>query len=138
MKKDSATKLGFMEGQAFTIGRDGHIRINDPSLSRGHAELKFIDGKIRLRDLGSTNGTFLLNGNRTISVSESFVTPAQRIVIGSKQYTVKALLALAGIYVSYSDEMGLVIKAVGRDESTVTVKPDLDELVSKTIARMFD
>ncbi len=138
MKKDSPTEMGFIEGRAFTIGRDGHIRIDDPSLSRGHAELKFMDGKIRLRDLGSTNGTYLLAEDKAISVDERYVTPDQRVVLGSKQYTVKALLALAGIYVSYSDDIGLVIKTAGPEPQVVTVKPELDDIVSMTISRLFD
>ncbi len=138
MTRESPTKLGFMEGRAYTIGRDGQIRIDDPSLSRGHAELKFTDGKIRLRDLGSTNGTYLVAGNRAISVDELFVSPGQRVILGSRQYTVKALLALAGVYVSYSDDVGLVIKTANPEENTVTIKTDLDELVSRTISRMFD
>ena len=127
-----------MEGRAYTIGRDGQIRIDDPSLSRGHAELKFTDGKIRLRDLGSTNGTYLVAGNRAISVDEHFVSPGQRVILGSRQYTVKALLALAGVYVSYSDDVGLVIKTANPDGEVVTIKTDLDEVVSRTISRMFD
>ncbi len=138
MKQDSPTELGFMEGRAYTIGRDGQIRIEDPSLSRGHAEIKFIDGGIRLRDLGSTNGTYLVSGGKAVSVDERFVTPDQRVILGGAQYTVKALLALAGIYVSYSDDIGLVIKTVDPDEDVVTIEADLDQVVSRTIAEMFD
>lgn len=138
MKPESPTLLGFMEGRAYTIGRDGQIRINDPSLSRGHAELKFTDGKIRLRDLGSTNGTYLVAGGKAVSIDERFVSPDERVILGSNQYTVKALLALAGIYASYSDEVGLVLKSADPNEKAVTIKADLDEVVSRTISRMYD
>ena len=127
-----------MEGRVYTIGRDGQIRIDDPSLSRGHAEIRFIDGKIRLRDLGSTNGTYLVVNNELIGISESFVVPDQRVVMGSEQYTIKALLAKVGIYVSYSEQIGLVIKSANPEEKTVTVKPDLDELVSQSISDLYD
>ncbi len=110
MKKDSPPGLGFMEGRAYTIGRNGHIRIDDSSLSRGHAEIKFIEGKILLRDLGSTNGTYLLVSNRFIDIKESFVTPDQRVALGSRHYTVKELLAKVGVYVSCSDQSGLIVK----------------------------
>jgi hypothetical protein len=138
MSIDSPPDMGFIEGRAYTIGREGHIRIDDPSLSRGHAEIKFFGGKIRLRDLGSTNGTYLATGNKFISVIESFVTPNHQVVLGSKHYTVKALLAMAGIYVSYSDEFELVIKSANPEEESVIVKPDLDEIVSRTISQAFD
>ena len=138
MNMDSPTKMGFMEDRAYTIGRDGHIRIDDPSLSRGHAEIKFVDGKIRLRDLGSTNGTYLVIRDKAVRVDESYVTPDQRVIMGSKHYTIKALLAQVGIYVSYLEAVGLVIKSAGPDARVVTVKSDLDELVSQTISRMYD
>jgi len=127
-----------MEGRAYTIGREGHVRIDDPSLSRGHAELRFIDGKIRLRDLGSTNGTYLVASNKIISINESFVALNQRVVLGSQHYTVKALLAMIGVFASYSDETGLVIKSANLEEEPVIEKADLDEKVSRAIARIFD
>ena len=138
MKKDSTSGLGFMEGRAYTIGRDGHIRIDDASLSRGHAEIKFIEGKILLRDLGSTNGTYLLASNKFIGINESFVTPDQRIAVGSGHYTVKELLAKVGVYASYSDQSGLIVKLATPDKKPVTRQADLDELVSQSISRLFD
>lgn len=50
---------------ALTIGRHPScdVVLNDVSVSRRHAELRFRDGRWILRDLGSTNGT-LLNGLR--------------------------------------------------------------------------
>lgn len=43
------------------IGRhtDCKVRIPDPSVSRQHCEISVADGKIMLRDLGSSNGTFV-------------------------------------------------------------------------------
>ncbi len=44
-----------------TIGRgpDAGLRIDHPSVSRAHAELRFADGQWRLRDLDSKNGSFV-------------------------------------------------------------------------------
>ena len=58
---------GALEGQEFEIpptglvvGREGHVRVPDEFLSRKHFEvLPDGDGTIRVRDLGSRNGTFL-------------------------------------------------------------------------------
>lgn len=58
---------GALEGQEFEIpptglvvGREGHVRVPDEFLSRKHFEvLPDADGTIRVRDLGSRNGTFL-------------------------------------------------------------------------------
>jgi pSer/pThr/pTyr-binding forkhead associated (FHA) protein len=58
---------GPLSGQEFEIpitglivGREGHVRVPDEFLSRRHFEvLPDPDGSIRVRDLGSRNGTFL-------------------------------------------------------------------------------
>jgi pSer/pThr/pTyr-binding forkhead associated (FHA) protein len=58
---------GPLEGQEFEIppkglivGREGHVRVPDEFLSRKHFEVvPDPEGNIRVRDLGSRNGTFL-------------------------------------------------------------------------------
>jgi hypothetical protein len=48
-------------GGTLRIGRsvDDGLRLDDPSISRAHAELAFREGAWRLRDLGSKNGSFV-------------------------------------------------------------------------------
>ena len=99
-----------MEGRSYTIGRSGHIRIDDPALSRGHAEIKFTNGKILLRDLESTNGTYLIVNNKLIEVDQTYVNPNQRILMGTHHYRIRELLSSIGIYISYSDRFGLIVK----------------------------
>ena len=82
-----------MEGRAFIVGREALIYINDPSVSKQHAEIKIIDGRIRLRDLNSTNGTYLVKNKTLVRFQEGYVKPNQAIVIGSRQYTIQGLLA---------------------------------------------
>ncbi|MFL6247042.1 MAG: FHA domain-containing protein [Thermoanaerobaculia bacterium] len=58
---------GPLAGQEFeipegglVIGREGHVRVPDEFLSRRHFEVaRAEDGVVRVRDLGSRNGTFL-------------------------------------------------------------------------------
>ncbi|HYC60485.1 MAG TPA: FHA domain-containing protein [Thermoanaerobaculia bacterium] len=58
---------GPLAGQEFevpsgglVVGREGHVRVPDEFLSRRHFEVaREDDGAIRVRDLGSRNGTFL-------------------------------------------------------------------------------
>lgn len=89
--------LGSMEGRTYIVGREGHIYIGDLSVSRQHAEIKFINGRIRLRDLSSTNGIFLVKDNRAVRFQEGFVKPLQPILIGKQRCTVHSLLAILGI-----------------------------------------
>jgi pSer/pThr/pTyr-binding forkhead associated (FHA) protein len=58
---------GELAGQEFelppgglVVGREGHVRVQDEFLSRRHFEVvREEDGTVRVRDLGSRNGTFL-------------------------------------------------------------------------------
>ncbi|HEX8254283.1 MAG TPA: FHA domain-containing protein [Thermoanaerobaculia bacterium] len=47
-------------GGTLVVGREGHVRVPDEFLSRRHFEVaREPDGTVRVRDLGSRNGTFL-------------------------------------------------------------------------------
>ncbi len=54
-----------VDSSRFTIGRkpDASLCIPSATVSRDHAELVAVDRELLLRDLGSTNGTYI-NGNR--------------------------------------------------------------------------
>jgi Protein of unknown function (DUF3662)/FHA domain len=71
-------------------GTDADIQVNDPGVSRRHAEIRLMpDGPAGVRvvvvDLGSTNGT-LVNGRRT---SEAELTEGSRIKIGTTELIVR-------------------------------------------------
>ncbi len=110
MSSDTPIGLGFTEGDTYIVGREGHIYVNDPSISREHAEIKFIDGKIRLRDLNSSNGTYLVKANQWVSVQEGYVKPQQIIAMGQQEYTVQDLLAKVGVHAAYSKMGGLTVE----------------------------
>jgi ABC transport system ATP-binding/permease protein len=51
-------------GTELVIGRqDAELLLDDPQVSRRHAVVRAIDGKLEVEDLGSANGTFV-NGAR--------------------------------------------------------------------------
>ena len=81
-----------MDDKTYIVGREGHIYLGDESVSRHHAEISFIDGKIRLRDLDSTNGIFVVNDNHAVRIREGYVEPKQSILIGRHQCTVHGLM----------------------------------------------
>lgn len=62
--EDSPTTHDFV-GNKLTVGRlsDNDVQLDEGSVSSRHAEIELRDGNPVLRDLGSTNGTFL-NGER--------------------------------------------------------------------------
>ena len=73
--------------QSVTIGRQGAagLRIaNDPHLSRKHLVVEGISGGFRLRDIGSSNGTFV----NDVSVSVIELCIGDRIRAGSSVFTV--------------------------------------------------
>ena len=92
--------LDIMEGRTFILGREGHIYIDSPTASKHHAEIKIKNGEIFLRDLNSTNGTFLLKNKTLVQFLEGYVNPNQPIFIGSDTYVIQDLLAIASEFVS--------------------------------------
>lgn len=66
-------------GASIEVGRSPHAVISlpeVPSLSRNHARLRFVDGRVLLEDLGSRNGTFVndrvLNGPAELRSGDRF------------------------------------------------------------------
>ncbi len=85
-----------MESRTYIIGREGHIHLDDKTVSKHHAEIQVMNGEFYLRDLGSTNGTYLVKNNRLVSFAEGYVQLNQAIVIGNRKYSIKRLLEIAG------------------------------------------
>ena len=92
------------ENRTYIIGREGHIYINDATVSKQHAEIQIINGEVYLRDLNSTNGTYLIKNNRLLPFHEGYVQINQPIVLGNRQYTVKSLLEIAGAFAAQFDD----------------------------------
>jgi len=84
---------GPLTGQEFEIpptglvvGREGHVRVPDEFLSRRHFELVRDEaGAIRVRDLGSRNGTFL----NTLPARNTKVQSGDEITAGVNKFKVE-------------------------------------------------
>ena len=84
---------GPLNGQEFEIppaglvvGREGHVRVPDEFLSRRHFEvLRDGDGTIRVRDLGSRNGTFL----NTLPAKNTRVRTGDEIRAGVNRFRIE-------------------------------------------------
>ena len=75
--------VGLLEGAAaglLVLGRSSGCQLvfADDTVSRRHAELRLVDGRWMLRDLGSSNGTWV-NGRR---VMEAEVAPGDDVQLG--------------------------------------------------------
>lgn len=70
-----------LEPGTLRVGRtdSNDLRLNDPSVSSRHCLLTYEDGILKVKDLGSTNGTFV-NG---IQVEEATIEPNSSFKIGS-------------------------------------------------------
>lgn len=84
---------GALQGQEFEIpptglvvGREGHVRVPDEFLSRKHFEVvPDTDGTVRVRDLGSRNGTFL----NAMPASNSKVAGGDEIRAGVNRFRIE-------------------------------------------------
>jgi hypothetical protein len=76
------------QSQSLRVGRDSanSVVLNDVSVSRAHAEIFFQGGMARVRDLGSSNGTFV-DGAR---VTDSGLRDGQSVRIGSVGFTYRS------------------------------------------------
>jgi len=84
---------GSLKGQTYTvpaagitIGRNGHcdVVIADSRISNRHAWIGLVDGRALLRDLKSTNGTFLNTHTRT-PITEAELRNGDTIIVGGHQ-----------------------------------------------------
>jgi hypothetical protein len=95
---------GLIEGQTYIISRkgqvsmEGDIYINSPTVSRPHATLKIKNGRIFLRDLDSTNGTYIVDNDNLIRFKEGYVKPNQTMMIGRVKCTIQGLISIVGVY----------------------------------------
>src|SRR4051812_43399195 len=74
-------------GPRFLIGRDPtcHLRPNNVAVSRVHATIEQRKGRVYLRDLGTTNGTFL--NDRLLRDEEAEVAHGDRLEVGPLKFT---------------------------------------------------
>ncbi len=98
MSNKSKKKIDFKDERTFIIGREGHIYIDDIGVSKHHAEIKVVDGRIYLRDLNSVNGIHVVKNGKLVKFEKGYVRPDGPIVIGKKVYTGRELLAKADVF----------------------------------------
>lgn len=106
----------------YLIGReqDCQLRPNSDMVSRHHCVFSIDDFSVRLRDLGSTNGT-LVNGERIRK--ETVLSSGDRILIGNLDFEVTIR---SGVNVPESDSAVLPVTPVTNEDTQVTSRTVLD------------
>src|SRR5258708_4058706 len=76
-------------GTQMVVGRavNSDVPIYDPTISRQHAQLSVQNGGILVKDLGSSNGTFL-NGSK---ITEAVATPNDVVMFGKVSFYVREI-----------------------------------------------
>ena len=74
-------------GQTLVVGRavNSDVPIYDPTISRQHAQVTLQNGGVLVKDLGSSNGTFL-NGSR---ITEAVAAPNDVVMFGKVSFYVR-------------------------------------------------
>jgi len=88
MFKENGERKDFPLGEGMTlVGRqeDCDLRIPLSEISRRHAQLIIQEGAVTLRDLGSSNGTYVNNQR----VTEQDLNPGDHVVMGPVVFTVQ-------------------------------------------------
>jgi adenylate cyclase len=85
--------IDLQPGRVVVVGRavTSDVPIYDPTISRRHAEVSLTDGGVKVKDVGSSNGTFL-NGAR---ISEAVAAENDVITFGKVAFRVKDVSAPA-------------------------------------------
>jgi pSer/pThr/pTyr-binding forkhead associated (FHA) protein len=98
--EDSPTTHEFV-GHTLTVGRlgDNEVQLEEGSVSSRHAEIVVQDGSAVLRDLGSTNGTFLnreqVTGEHPLNEGDEIYFGSVRCVFMEPAVTVSEVAAFA-------------------------------------------
>ena len=81
-------------GATLVVGRavSSDVPIYDPTISRSHAQVSAHDGGVMIKDLGSSNGTFL-NGSK---ITEAVAQPNDVVMFGKVSFYVREVAKPAG------------------------------------------
>ena len=98
-------------------GRDASIHLAHPLVSRRHCELRECEGRLRVRDLDSLNGTFV--GSERIQDAE--LGPGQLLTVGT--VTFRALYEPTSDSVGCADSTESILPASARESATALTRP---------------
>ena len=118
--------IALAESKAMSIGRapDNDMVLDSPLVSRIHAQVERVGQRYRIKDLNSSNGTFV-NGERI--TGETWVKPGDMLLIGPFQIKVGE----SALSSAHQSESGMQIEAMGLNK---WVRKDLNILQNISLA----
>jgi len=96
-------------------GSQADVRLPDPEVSRSHCRIEQLNGLLLIRDVGSTNGTFV-NGSR---VAETVLMSGDRVSLGHTHFLILYERDTSCPAASDSADVESVFASVSRDEHLV-------------------
>ncbi|HEX4932370.1 MAG TPA: FHA domain-containing protein, partial [Gemmatimonadaceae bacterium] len=89
VSSDGNIQFELRQGMPMILGRalNSDLPVLDPTISRRHAEVKADDGGVTVRDLGSSNGTFVAGAR----VGTARLVGGEKIVFGKVQFEIREL-----------------------------------------------
>lgn len=118
--QDGQTREVPLEQRAFSLGRstDCHFRLPESAVSRHHAEIRVGEDEVTIKDLGSSNGTWV---NRQKLTSQVELAAGDLVAIGSTVMVVRVDGEPTEIDGDYAREFGLPEED---DQPTADMPPD--------------
>jgi DNA-binding NtrC family response regulator len=94
------------------IGRDefAQLRVTDAEVSALHCELRAVNEGILVRDLGSTNGTFV----GSLRIREAVVTARAELMVGQTKLVVTPTTSKQRVDVGFADRFGELVGTTPR------------------------
>ena len=122
LKKTGSTKTFSLPSSVTVIGRRQDCDLCVPMMvvSRRHCELNMDQGQLRVRDLGSRNGTFL-NGER---IEEALVNPGDIVQIGPVSFVAQ----IDGVPAEIEAPVGSVKAGEGETQKHAETFAGLDDV----------
>ncbi len=122
-------------GRALKIGRGtaSDTQIPDPALSRVHCEVLSQEGKVHLRDLGSTAGTFVAEQR----IEQAVLAPGDRFRAGNTHFTVSSTSPLDSPTLAHASTKRPTQRLASEIRQAGSLGPyQIEELVNATGANL--
>ncbi|MFG0327978.1 MAG: FHA domain-containing protein [Phycisphaerales bacterium JB037] len=136
IKKDGSTAEAPIRSGSATIGRDVgcQVRIPVPDVSRRHCAIIQANGKLKVKDLGSSNGTFV-NDKR---VEEAELHAGDLLVLGEQRFMVRIDGQPKEIPFAAGGSPAATADDEDRDDITESILAELGDVSDGTSVSDFD